>query len=109
MPPPLPFTPDDVVMLDMTIRGRVVVPENESEYRYEVEKTHNAGFRNRTPLLFVLCHDREDVRTALEFCTSREIPVSVRSGGHSACGSSIRSDTVVVDLGRMRELSYVSD
>jgi hypothetical protein len=98
----------DLVGLAMTIRGRVVIPGNVREYQAEVERVHNAGFWDRKPLFFVLCHDQEDVRLALDFCTRRSLPISIRSGGHSACGSSLRDGTVVIDLSRMRHIVYVS-
>jgi FAD/FMN-containing dehydrogenase len=58
--------------------------------------------------MFVLCHDEADVKVALEFCTTHSLPISIRSGGHGACGSSIRDGTVVIDLSRMRSIAYVS-
>jgi FAD/FMN-containing dehydrogenase len=100
--------PDDIVGLAMSIRGRVVLPSNFREYQAEVERVHNSGLWDRKPLFFVLCHDEEDVRVALNFCTQRSLPISIRSGGHSASGSSLRDGTVVIDVSRMRNIAYVS-
>ena len=83
------YTHDDVVGLAMTIRGRVVLPVNTREFRAELERSHKCGFWSRHPLMFVLCHDAPDVQRALEFCKRFQLPLSVRSGGHSACGSSV--------------------
>lgn len=102
------YTHDDVVGLAMTIRGRVVLPVNTREFRAELERSHNCGFWSRHPLMFVLCHDAPDVQRALEFCKRFQLPLSVRSGGHSACGSSVKDGTVVIDLSRMRRIQYVS-
>jgi FAD/FMN-containing dehydrogenase len=103
-----PLDPDEFVGLAVMIRGRVVLPSNLREYQAEVERVHNASFWDRKPLFFVLCHDQEDVRVALDFCTRRSLPISIRSGGHSACGSSFRDGTAIIDLGRMRHIVYVS-
>lgn len=100
------YTHDDVVGLAMTIRGRVVLPVNTREFRAELERSHNCGFWSRHPLMFVLCHDAPDVQRALEFCKRFQLPLSVRSGGHSACGSSVKDGTVVIDLSRMRRIQY---
>ena len=102
------FTADDVVLLEMTIRGHIVLPENRVQYEYELSRMHNAVYHDRAPFFFVLCHDKEDVKNAIAFCTKHGAPISVRSGGHSACGSSCKSESVVIDTSRMRGLSYVS-
>jgi FAD binding domain len=102
-----PPTVDDIVMLEMTIRGRVVVPQNTLEYESAIKKNHNAGFHDRKPTLFILCKDTADVQAALQFTTRHELPICVRSGGHSACGSSLREGTVVIDLGGIDHVDYV--
>lgn len=105
MPPP---TLEDIVVLEMTIRGRVVLPKNAIEYRAQVEKMHNVGYHSRKPIMFVLCNDNDDVKQVLAFCMKHDMPISVRSGGHSACGSSLKDATVVIDLANIKHMSYVS-
>jgi hypothetical protein len=100
---------EDIVMLEIMIRGRVVVPGNTLEYESAIKKMHNAGFHDRKPALFILCKDTVDVQTALQFATKHELPISVRSGGQSACGSSMREGTVVIDLGGIEHVYYVRD
>ena len=102
-----PPTVDDIVTLEMTIRGRVVVPQNSLEYDSATKRNHNAGFHDRKPALFILCKDTADVQAALQFTTKHELPISVRSGGHSVCGSSLREGTVVIDLGGIDHVDYV--
>lgn len=67
---------------------------------------HNVGFHANKPALFVLCSDNADVQDALKFATRHGLPVSVRSKGHSACGSSIKSDSMVIDLANINHCDY---
>jgi FAD/FMN-containing dehydrogenase len=103
-----PPTVEDIVMLEMTIRGRVIVPAAVVEYECAIKKMHNVGFHDRKPALFVQCKDTADVQAALAFVNKHELPISVRSGGHSVCGSSLRDGTVVIDVGTIDQVSYVS-
>jgi len=83
---------DDIVLLEMMIRGRVILPDT-IEYECQVKQNHNVALHSNKPLLFILCHDTADVKEALAFVVKHELPLSVRSGGHSPCGSSCRDDS----------------
>mmetsp|Transcript_23559 Transcript_23559/g.43538 ORF Transcript_23559/g.43538 Transcript_23559/m.43538 type:complete len:136 (+) Transcript_23559:109-516(+) len=79
MPPP---TPDDIVGLDMMIRGQVVVPGSVL-FEGEAKKQHSAIFHSNKPALYVLCKDITDVQEALR--RGRMTPIgaapTVRAGG----------------------------
>eukprot|EP00567_Pseudictyota_dubia_P006457 CAMPEP_0197441264 /NCGR_PEP_ID=MMETSP1175-20131217/7575_1 /TAXON_ID=1003142 /ORGANISM="Triceratium dubium, Strain CCMP147" /LENGTH=495 /DNA_ID=CAMNT_0042971511 /DNA_START=104 /DNA_END=1591 /DNA_ORIENTATION=+ len=105
MPPP---TPDDIVGLDMMIRGQVVVPGSVL-FEGEAKKQHSAIFHSNKPALYVLCKDITDVQEALRFVTKHGMQLSIRSGGHSICGSSIRDGSVVVDVGCISDVDYDED
>jgi FAD/FMN-containing dehydrogenase len=92
-------------MLSMTVRGGVVTPDMPA-YQRMVEKQHSASFHSRQPAFFVNCRTVEDVVEAVNFCRKHEMPVSVRSGGHSACGSSLESGTAVIDLSGFNRVEY---
>jgi hypothetical protein len=49
-----PPTPEDIILLEMTIRGRVVVPQSKIAYQAQVQKTHNAGFHHHKPAMVCL-------------------------------------------------------
>ena len=104
-PPP---TPKDVASLALTTRGGVAVPGS-AEYSRLLEFTHNASFHSNQPALFVVCNDAQDVVEGVQFATKHELPLSIRSGGHGACGSSVRDGSVVLDLHNLNECSYSPD
>ena len=99
----------DIIELQRSIRGRVVIPQNSYEFEYQVKKMHSASFHGRKPLMFCLCHDTGDVVVVMKFIDKHGLQLSVRSSGHSVCGSSCKDDTVVVDVGNMRHCEYNED
>ncbi|KAH8903135.1 FAD binding domain protein [Coniochaeta sp. PMI_546] len=54
---------------------------------------------SRVPLAFVKARTTADVVAAVKLAETNSARVSVRSGGHSWAGWSVRSDAVLVDLG----------
>jgi FAD binding domain len=102
-----PPSADEIMHLAVMLRGKVILPHsNMREYQVELEYMHNACFTDRKPLMFVLCRDAGDVQLALAFATTHGLPVSVRGGGHSACGSSCRDGSVVIDLKDLHAIEY---
>jgi len=102
MPPP---TSDDIVGLDMMVRGQVIVPGS-ILYEAEAKKQHNAMYHSNKPAFYVHCKDAADIQETLKFVTKHSMELSIRSGGHSICGSSIRNGSVVVDVGRICDVDY---
>jgi UDP-N-acetylenolpyruvoylglucosamine reductase len=92
-------------MLAMSVRGGVVTPDMPA-YELLVKKQHSASFHSRQPAFFVRCHTTEDVAEAVKFCAKHEMPIAIRSGGHSACGSSLVSGAVVLDLSALNRVDY---
>ncbi|WP_405670837.1 FAD-binding oxidoreductase [Streptomyces sp. NBC_01530] len=60
------------------------------------------GYFNRNPGLIVRCAGAADVVEAVRFATRHDVPLAVRSGGHSYPGHSTIDDGLVVDLTRMK-------
>jgi FAD/FMN-containing dehydrogenase len=85
----MPPSQDDVILLSMTTRGGVVLPVS-PKYDMLVRQQHNACFHDRKPAFFVECLDTADVVEAVKFAAKHEMPISVRSGGHGAEGSSLK-------------------
>jgi FAD/FMN-containing dehydrogenase len=58
----------------------------------------------RRPRLVVECLSAEDVIAALGFARERELPISVRAGGHSVAGLCLCEDGVVLDVRPMADI-----
>lgn len=60
----------------------------------------------RFPAAIVLAESGEDVQDAVRFAAREGLQVKARSGGHSWTASSVRDDSVLIDLSRIVELSF---
>jgi FAD/FMN-containing dehydrogenase len=65
----------------------------------------NTRIRTR-PALLCRCADTDDVAAAVRFARDAELPVSIRSGGHHACGFSLVEGGLVIDLGAMKRVQF---
>jgi FAD/FMN-containing dehydrogenase len=93
--------PVDLSGLRAGFRGTIVTPYDPS---YEGARVvFNNRVRTRPA---VLCQSRstEDVVTAVRFAREAGLPVSVRGGGHHACGFSLVDDGLVLDMRSMRDI-----
>ena len=88
-----------IAQLQTCLRGEVIRP---GDARYERARRIWNGRINRYPALIVYCADPEDVRTALDFARRVGLPITVRGGGHSMVGLSVRDDALVIDLSRLK-------
>jgi FAD/FMN-containing dehydrogenase len=80
------------------VRGPVVLP-GDADYD-EIRKVWN-GMIDRRPPVIVRATGNADVITAVRFAAENGLPVSVRGGGHSAAGSAVHDDALMVDLSLM--------
>ncbi len=60
------------------------------------------GSIDRYPALIARCTGVADVKAALKFARGTDLPVAVRSGGHSFPGQSTCDDGIVIDLSLMK-------
>ena len=60
------------------------------------------GSIDRYPALIARCTGVADVKAALKFARGTDLPVAVRSGGHSFPGQSTCDDGIVIDLSPMK-------
>jgi FAD/FMN-containing dehydrogenase len=56
----------------------------------------------RFPEVIIRAASEGDVPEAIGLARSRGLRIAVRAGGHSWCGSSVRSDGMLIDLSRLR-------
>ena len=64
---------------------------------------HNASTDKR-PAIIARCAGQDDVARAIEFARQHELPLAVRSGGHSFTGWSTCDRGIVIDTRSMREI-----
>jgi FAD/FMN-containing dehydrogenase len=79
--------------------GQVILPEDRT---YEAARAVWNGMIDRRPALIVQPTGAADVITAVRYARAEELPIAVRSGGHSIPGFSTCDDGIVIDLSRMR-------
>jgi FAD/FMN-containing dehydrogenase/DNA-binding HxlR family transcriptional regulator len=62
------------------------------------------GLVDRRPAIIARCLSDADVRAVVRFAREQEQPASVRAGGHSVSGASVRDDGIVIDLSTMKRI-----
>lgn len=89
-----------------SFRGEVIVPDDAG---YDAARTvWNAAF-DRYPALIARCTTTRDVATVVRLATRHELPIAVRSGGHSHAGHSTCDDGIVIDLTPMKHVTVDPD
>ncbi len=88
--------------LRRSFAGDIVTPDA-AEYD-EARRVWNAMF-DRRPALVMRPTSVADVQAAIRFGRERELEIAVRGGGHSALGHSTTDGGIVIDLGRMNEVT----
>jgi FAD/FMN-containing dehydrogenase len=92
--------------LRRSFSGDVIAPDD-TAYD-DARRVWNATF-DRRPALVVRPTSVEDVRSAIRFGRDRDLEIAVRGGGHSAVGHSTSDGGLVIDLGRMNEVTVDPD
>ncbi|MDQ5823679.1 MAG: FAD-binding oxidoreductase [Chloroflexota bacterium] len=92
----------DTTELTSALSGELVLPGH-ADYE-SARRSWNKAF-DCHPVAIIRCRSTADVVRAVRFATENNLPVGVRSGGHSASGLCVVDDGVVVDLSLMSDLS----
>lgn len=96
-----PLDPAEIRALASKITGALITPETPS---YDTARVvFNLAF-DRHPALIARCADGSDVARVLEFAQHRNLPLAVRSGGHSRLAYGMCDGGVVIDLSGMRRV-----
>ena len=88
-------------MLASKLDGQLIRPGDAS---YEVARCVWNGMIDRRPLAIARCACEADVVAVIRFAAQRELPVSVRGGGHNVAGNAVCDDGLVIDLTPMKEI-----
>jgi len=72
-------------------------------------RVFNARKPERSPAAVAFPESDDDVIAAVRLARERSLQVSVRSGGHSWAGWSVRDDALLIDMARMRSIQYDPD
>lgn len=92
----------EIAKLKRLVKGKIVLPSH-PQYQKSCVLFNRAV--HRTPAMFVKVRQPGDIRHALNYARKHKLPISVRGGGHSAVGSGLVTDGMVID---MRELNKVT-
>ena len=78
--------------------GEVVVP---GSVGYDAARRVWNGTIDRRPAIVARCESVDDVIRSIRFGRDRDLPIAVRSGGHSVGGFSTCDDGIVIDVSRI--------
>ena len=59
---------------------------------------------DRRPTVIAMCETREDIATAVWFARQHGLVIAIRGGGHSAVGSSVCDDGMMINMRRMNRV-----
>jgi FAD/FMN-containing dehydrogenase len=81
--------------LRSAIRGTVIGPE---DGEYDAARAVVYGGLDKHPAAIARVADAPDIAAVIGFARERELPLSVRSGGHSGAGQSVVDGGIVIDV-----------
>ena len=93
----------------MTFSGDIVWRGDPGYEEARVGRVFNASRPERYPAAVLVADGEDDVVAGVRFARERGLQVSVRAGGHSWAAWSVRDEALLIDVGRMREMTYDSD
>ncbi|MEA2997216.1 MAG: hypothetical protein QOG74_2765 [Alphaproteobacteria bacterium] len=88
------------------IRGEVIAPDHPD---YDAARRIWNNRFDRRPAAVVRVADADDVAAALDHAARHDLPVAIRSGGHSMAGWSSSEGGLVIDLRRLNAIEIYSN
>jgi FAD/FMN-containing dehydrogenase len=89
----------DTTALRTSFRGALLHPGEEG---YEEARRVWNGAIDRHPALIARCAGADDVVEAMRFARERELPVTIRGGGHAVAGHAVCDGGLMIDLSLMK-------
>lgn len=96
--------PTDALYVDLP--GDVVRPQDSD---YEKVRAVFNGMIDRRPLAVVRCRETADVVRGVTFARERDLPLSIRGGGHSVAGNAACDGGIMLDLSPLKGLQVDPD
>jgi FAD/FMN-containing dehydrogenase len=96
-----PASAIEIGELRSCFRGALLRPGEEG---YDDARRVWNGAVDRYPALIARCAGTDDVVEAVRFARDRDLPVSVRGGGHSVAGHAVCDGGLMIDLSLMRSV-----
>lgn len=87
---------DQIELLGSMIRGRVITPAHPDYDNTRLVAL--AQFDQRRPAAIVRIANPADIATVLNFAQATDLPIAIRSGGHSTGGYGIADGALVIDV-----------
>ncbi|MDQ3755840.1 MAG: FAD-dependent oxidoreductase, partial [Acidobacteriota bacterium] len=95
----------DVKELQQRIKGKVTTATDAEYENLRREISWNQLTPARYPQLIVQVATEHDVVEAVRFARTHNMKIAVRGGGHSWVGFSLRDESLLIDLGRLKQVS----
>ena len=95
------LNPAALSRLQSSFKGQLI---RASDATYDEQRKIWNGSINRYPALIARCSDVNDVIAAVRFGHDADLPVAIRSGGHSFPGLSMCDGGLVIDLSLMKRI-----
>ncbi len=95
----------EVEALQSRIEGTVTTATDAGYERLRREIIWNQLTPARYPRLIVQVANEQDVVEAVRFARTHRMKIAVRGGGHSWVGFSLRDESLLIDLGRLKQVS----
>ena len=94
-----PITVRDKQMDGFT--GQALMPGDSG---YDAARTVWNAMIDRRPALIARCRNTDDVIAAVKFACAKDLPISIRAGGHNVAGHAVCNAGVMIDLSLMRDV-----
>lgn len=92
--------------LNLLIEGRIM-DEGDLGYKDTVN-IDNGRITQEPSLVAVPCHTK-DVSKIIKYCSQNSVPITTKSGGHSANGYCLNSSGIVLDLVEMNNIERIDE
>ena len=95
--------------LQSRIVGKVTTATDAGYEQLRRDMNWNQLTPMRYPQLIVQVATEHDVVETIRFARAHEMKISVRGGGHSCMGAALRDESLLIDLGRLTQVSIDSE